>query len=147
MVTNNFAVALQQVSMGYQDTGIRVVSNDVDVNTLTIKVYNAGAEIAYNELSSGTITFVKEDRNVVQADLTINATWKWDRVLDAIKKRFARNQDRIDQIVITKESVNKDAVKSAGFTEDELAAIGVKVKQADEFFFEPFPDKAVKEAA
>jgi phage host-nuclease inhibitor protein Gam len=73
--------------------------------------------------------------------------WKWDRVLDVIKKRFSRNPDRIDQLVITKESVNKDGVKSAGFSEDELAEIGVKIKQADEFFFEPFPDKAVQEAA
>lgn len=73
--------------------------------------------------------------------------WKWEAVLDAIKRRFARNEDRLDQLVTTKESVNKDAVKSFGFSEDELAAIGVKIKQADELFFETFPDKAVKEAA
>jgi phage host-nuclease inhibitor protein Gam len=43
--------------------------------------------------------------------------WKWGAVLDAIKKRFARNSDRIEQLVITKESINKDGVKSAGFSE------------------------------
>ena len=74
MVTNNFALTLQQVYMGYQETDIRVVSNDVYVNTLTIEVYNAGVEIDYSGLSSGTITFVKDDNNIVQGDLTINAS-------------------------------------------------------------------------
>ena len=73
MVTNNFALTLQQVYMGYQETDIRVVSNDAYVNTLTIEVYNAGVEIDYSVLSSGTITFVKDDNNIVQGDLTINA--------------------------------------------------------------------------
>lgn len=68
--------------------------------------------------------------------------WKWERVIEAIKARFARNRDRLDQLITTKESINKDAVKSAGFDADELAAIGCKIRQDDEFYFEVFPEKA-----
>ncbi|MEN6313259.1 MAG: BppU family phage baseplate upper protein [Clostridiaceae bacterium] len=73
MVTNNFALTLQQVWRDYMDTDIIVVSNDVDVNILTIRVYNGSTEITYSELSSGTITFVKDDGNIVQGNLTIGA--------------------------------------------------------------------------
>jgi phage host-nuclease inhibitor protein Gam len=73
--------------------------------------------------------------------------WKWEKVLDAIQRRFARNSERLDQLVITKTSINKDGVKSAGFSEEELAAIGCKVKQADEFWYETFPEKAQERAA
>ncbi len=73
--------------------------------------------------------------------------WKWEKVLAAIKKRFARNEDRLEQLITTKESVNKDGVKAAGFDADELAAIGCKIRQDDEFFFEVFPDKAADRAA
>jgi hypothetical protein len=73
MVTNNFALTLQQVWKDYQETDIRVVQNDVSVNILTIEVYNGSTEVDYSELSSGTITFVKDDNNIVQGDLTINA--------------------------------------------------------------------------
>jgi phage host-nuclease inhibitor protein Gam len=66
--------------------------------------------------------------------------WKWDRVLETIKKRFARQADRLEALVTTKESVNKDGVKAAGFTDEELAAIGCKIKQDDEFWFKVFPD-------
>ncbi|MGE5488074.1 MAG: host-nuclease inhibitor Gam family protein [bacterium] len=72
--------------------------------------------------------------------------WNWERVLQAIKNRFAKKPDRLEQFVITKESVNKDAVKSAGLSEDELAQLGLKVRQKDEFYFETFPE-AVQEAA
>ncbi len=73
--------------------------------------------------------------------------WKWEGVLEAIKLHFARSKDRLDQFITMKESVNKEAVKSFGFEADELAAIGVKIKQTDDFYYEVFPDKAVKEAA
>ena len=73
MVTNNFALRLQQTFKGYQDTNIIVVSNDTGVNLLTMEVYNAGTEITYSELASGTITFIKDDGNTVQENLTINA--------------------------------------------------------------------------
>jgi phage host-nuclease inhibitor protein Gam len=68
--------------------------------------------------------------------------WKWDRVLDAIKRRFARNADRLEQFITTKQSVNKDGVKASRLTDAELAEIGVKIRQDDEFYFEVFPDKA-----
>jgi len=73
MVTNNFALTLQQVWRDYQDTDIIVVSNDTDVNILTIRVFNGTTEITYGELASGTITFVKDDGNIVQGNLTIGA--------------------------------------------------------------------------
>jgi hypothetical protein len=73
MVENNFALSLQQAWKGYQDTEIVVTSNDADVNLLTIEVYNNSTEITYSELSSGTITFIKDDGNIVQGNLTINA--------------------------------------------------------------------------
>jgi hypothetical protein len=73
MVTNNFALRLQQTWKGYQDTDIIVTNNDASVNLLTIEVYNGATEITYSELASGTITFVKDDGNIVQGNLTVNA--------------------------------------------------------------------------
>ena len=68
--------------------------------------------------------------------------WKWERVLQAIKDRFEKKPDRLEQLITTKESINKDGVKSAGFSQEELAAIGVKIKQDEEFFYEPFIENA-----
>jgi hypothetical protein len=73
MVENNFALSLQQAWRGVQDTEIIVTSNDVDVNNLTITVFNGSTEVTYTEISTATITFVKDDGNVVQGDLTVNA--------------------------------------------------------------------------
>jgi hypothetical protein len=73
MVTKNFALTLQLTWSGYQETDIRVTCNDAEVNVLTIEVYDGTTEIDYSEVASGTITFVKDDGNVVQGDLTINA--------------------------------------------------------------------------
>lgn len=73
MVKNNFALSLQQSYRGYMDTEIVVVSNDVDVNTLTIKVFNDTVEIDYSELVSGTITFRRKITTSCRAILTIGA--------------------------------------------------------------------------
>lgn len=73
--------------------------------------------------------------------LALAKGWKWDRVLAAIKERWSRNTDLLKALITTKESVNKDVVKSR-LNEEDLAMVGLRVKQGDEFFFETFPDKA-----
>lgn len=66
--------------------------------------------------------------------------WKWERVLYAIKERWARNKDLLESLVNTKESVNKEGCKSR-LDETQMALVGLKVKQEDEFYYETFPEK------
>lgn len=69
--------------------------------------------------------------------------WKWEKVLNAIKQRWGRKPDLLESLVNTKETVNKDGVKSK-LSDEDLAAVGLKIKQDDEFFFETFPEKLRK---
>lgn len=66
--------------------------------------------------------------------------WKWDDVLAEVKAVFAKKPDMLEALVNTKESVNKDGVKAA-LQESDLAKLGLKLKQDDEFWFETFPEK------
>ena len=71
--------------------------------------------------------------------------WKWDKVLTAIKERWAKKHDLLAALVSTKESVNKEGVK-AHLQDEDLAQVGLCVKQDDEFFFETFPDQVKRVA-
>lgn len=73
--------------------------------------------------------------------LALAKGWKWEKVLAAIKERWAREKDLLLSIVNTKESVNKDGVKSR-LDEEQMALVGLRLKQDDEFFVEPFAEKA-----
>jgi hypothetical protein len=77
--------------------------------------------------------------------LALAKGWKWERVLEAIKDRWARNAEMLKVLVTTKESVNKDGLKSH-LNEEAMAQVGLRLKQGDEFFFETYPEKA-KQAA
>lgn len=77
--------------------------------------------------------------------LSLAKGWKWERVLQAIKERWSRNTELLKVLVTTKESVNKDGIKSH-LDEDALAQVGLRLKQGDEFFYETYPEKA-KQAA
>lgn len=74
--------------------------------------------------------------------LALRKGWKWPAVIDAVKAKF-RDWERF---VSVKESAKKDALKDAKLADDELAEIGLKIRQGEEFFFETFPEKA-REAA
>lgn len=69
--------------------------------------------------------------------------WKWEKVLSAIKERWAKNADLLASLVNTKETVNKDGCK-ARLDEEKLALVGLKIGQDDEFFYETFPEKVEK---
>jgi len=77
--------------------------------------------------------------------LALMKGWKWEKVLVAIKERWGRTA-LFQHLVKVRESVNKDGLK-AKLGEEELASIGVRIKQSDEFFFETFPDKVKRSAA
>jgi phage host-nuclease inhibitor protein Gam len=80
------------------------------------------------------------------AKLALRKGWKWGDVLKAIKERFD------GRFVKTKESVDKDALKKAAtnaiprLADGDLEAVGVQIKQAEEFFFETYPEKAEQAA-
>ena len=116
--------------------------------------------LASREVIAGELeTFYKSQRKKVEAEgkrsmelnhgrlgmrlgkptLALVKGWKWDKVLYAIKERWSRKPDLLEAIVTTKESVNKDGVK-AHLAEDDLARVGLKIKQDDEFFLEVFQD-------
>lgn len=116
------------------------------------------------ELETELEAFYKANRKKVEADgrrsvdlafgrlgmrkgkptLALAKGWKWERVLYAIKERWAKNKDLLESLVTTKESVNKEGCKSR-LDEEKLALVGLKVKQEDEFYYETFPEK-VQEA-
>ena len=56
--------------------------------------------------------------------------------LNALKEQFAT------RFVNSKESIDKDALKSANLADAEMEALGVKITQKEEFFFETYPEKA-----
>ena len=64
--------------------------------------------------------------------------WKWERVLSAAKHIFSDNKDLLSALVTTKETPNKDGIKSR-LDEVGLARIGCRIVQEDEFWFETFP--------
>lgn len=64
--------------------------------------------------------------------------WKWEDVTVAIKEEFAKRRDLLRILIKTKESLNKQAIKSKLLVAD-LSKIGLKVQQQDEFFIEVFP--------
>lgn len=62
----------------------------------------------------------------------LNKKWSWQAVIDACKsaglaKRFVR----------TKEEADKDAIKAANLKDEQLAGIGLRVKQEEPFYIEP----------
>jgi len=119
----------------------------------------ANREVAAIDLE----TFYKSQRKKVEADgkrsielnhgrmgmrlgnptLALLKGWKWEKVLLAIKERWHGKKDLLSAIVTTKESVNKDGVK-ANLAEEDLARVGLKIKQDDEFFLEVFQDKVAR---
>jgi phage host-nuclease inhibitor protein Gam len=72
--------------------------------------------------------------------LALRKGWKWGDVLNALKEQFAA------RFVNSKESIDKDALKSANLADAEMEALGVKITQKEEFFFETYPEKAEQAA-
>lgn len=72
--------------------------------------------------------------------LALLKSWKWNDVLAEVKDRFAKKPDLLKQLVKAKESINKDGVKTR-LAEEDLAQIGLRLTQPDEFFYETFPEK------
>lgn len=60
----------------------------------------------------------------------LNRKWKWATVIDAL------NAKGLSLYVKTKESVDKDALK-AQLNDEELAGVGCRIKQAEDFWVEP----------
>jgi hypothetical protein len=73
--------------------------------------------------------------------LALRKGWKWERVLAAVKAKFAD----WSPFISVKEALNKEVLK-ANLTESVLADIGLKLKQDEEFFIETYPDKVAKAA-
>jgi parallel beta-helix repeat protein len=105
MVPKPFELTLQLVYKGYQDTEIRVVSNDTGVNNLTIYLYDGTTEVTYTDIDSGIITFIKDDGNIVQGNLTINA--------DSITYTMGTNEIAIPGVV-------KASIQLYGASEERL---------------------------
>lgn len=71
---------------------------------------------------------------------TLNKRWTWDAVLDAVKARFK------GRFVRTKEEVDKDALK-AQLDDEQLASVGCRVEQREDFFVEAKDQPATESAA
>lgn len=61
---------------------------------------------------------------------TLNKRWTWDSVLAAVKSAFGGKR-----FVRVKEELDKDALKSE-LSDEQLATVGCRVEQAEEFFVE-----------
>ena len=75
--------------------------------------------------------------------LALRKGWNWDKVLQAIKDRWKKRPE----CIAVKETVNKEAVKAVGATEEELKELGLRIKQDEEFFVETYTDKVDQAAA
>jgi len=65
----------------------------------------------------------------------LNRKWTWQSVLDALI-----GKDRFD-LIITKQSPDKDAIKSK-LDDEERAAIGTRIEQTECFYIDPKRDEA-----
>ena len=65
----------------------------------------------------------------------LNRKWKWDDVLAAVKAKGWRH------LVVTKESVDKDAIKTQ-LTDAQRAEIGTRISQEETFYIEPKREEA-----
>lgn len=68
----------------------------------------------------------------------LNEKWTWEKVIDAIKKRF---RPMASILIVVKEEPNKNAIKSQ-LGEKDLAKIGTRLDQQDKFFIDPKRDPA-----
>jgi phage host-nuclease inhibitor protein Gam len=62
---------------------------------------------------------------------------KWPEVVTAIKAKFAA---LASHLISTKEEPNKEGIKAC-LTNEQMAEVGVSLKQAEEFFIETFPER------
>jgi hypothetical protein len=67
--------------------------------------------------------------------------WNWTRVCEAVSDSL-----KFQDCLTHKPKLDKAAIKKLQPTPEELAAIGCKISQREEFFFEVFPEKAVNAA-
>ncbi len=65
----------------------------------------------------------------------LNKKWSWETVLETLKARS------LTQFVISTEKPDKDSLK-AQLNDEELAAVGCRIDQAESFFVEPKRDAA-----
>lgn len=62
----------------------------------------------------------------------LNSKWKWSDVLKALKDKA------LTSLIRTKEEADKDALKK--LPDDELAAVGCRIKQDEAYYIEPKRD-------
>lgn len=72
---------------------------------------------------------------------TLSKKWTWEKVLAAIKEQ------ELSDYLRTTEEVDKDAIKAAKLDAADLAEIGLKIVQPEDFFVEPKVDgsKTIKQ--
>lgn len=102
-------------------------------------------EVEASGKRSKELSFGRIGMRLGNPTLALAKGWKWEKVLAAIKERWSRQPDLLKSLVTVKESVNKEGVKSR-LDEAGMAAVGLRLKQEDEFFIETFPEK-VRQAA
>lgn len=73
MITKTYNIVLQIGREDIVTAPAVVVQNDNDVYSIRINVFDGNTEIDYSQVESATITFVKEDKNVVQGNLLKDA--------------------------------------------------------------------------
>ena len=67
----------------------------------------------------------------------LNRKWTWKKVIEAIRTCFGNPE----QFIITKEVVDKDAMKLSR-TDEERAMVGTRIEQHETFFIDPKRDPA-----
>ncbi len=70
----------------------------------------------------------------------LNRKWKWESVIEAL--RAAKLFEFLRTVTVT--DVNKDKLKTSQLSDVELAAVGLRIDQAERFFVEPKSDDAAR---
>ena len=99
-------------------------------------------EVEQDGKKSKEFTFGRAGMRTGNKKLSVTKGVKWAEVVCKIKALFT---DTWAQYVRVKETANKDALK--GLPAEQLEALGLTVKQREEFWIETYPEKAVEVAA
>lgn len=125
-----------------QDTKTRLAARASKVKDLEKFYRQHRKEVEAAGKKSKDLNFGRAGLRTGAKKLALMKGFKWPEVLAAVKENFTD----WTKFVRVKESLKKDVMKSDLGTE-ALEALGVTVKQPEEFWIETFPEKAVSEAA
>lgn len=125
MVTNNYVLNLNVNQSDVQETDIRIVQNDYNVNVFEIHIYDGDTEINYADIDSGIILFRHAYEDIVKQGNLVKESDKFTYTLESINfdgdclcaiQLYGANDERITtnyfKVKIIRDLITDKSVKS-----------------------------------